>query len=356
LDRARLSTMRLVAMLVLALCYAVARADSTPAAVSPQEFRVRLESLDRLVAACAQAVTAENCKSGDVGLDTQVTLPGGNRTVRFDWLRETLDDVVKEQEDKKDAAKPADISEVKKGDPAASPAPPPEPKLTVPERIQAARDRLHEEWLWAGGNSSGSGAAAQREALKHILAAKEYQYAVSQPTLWDRIREKFSLWIDKTFGALADLAPKAKWFGRAIQIGVVLLFCIGLAWILISLERQGRLAVHFRPEVGEGAASARDWQLWLKDARQAAGQGEWRDAIHLIYWASISRLESNGQWPADRARTPREYLALLGEDSSQRPSLTALTRSFERTWYAGQDAVESDFQRAEQLAGSLGAR
>jgi hypothetical protein len=353
---------------MLALYCPAARADSGPAAISPKEFKARLESLDRLVAACAHAVTADNCQSGEVGLDAQVTLPAGNRTIRFDWLRETLDDVVKETEDKSQAAKPADKGPADK-DPAKKqestvnpetplhPSLPPEPKLTIPERLQAARDRLHEEWSWAGGDTSEtSAAAAQRQALKRILAAKEYQYAVAKPTIWDRIREKLSLWIDKTFGALADLAPKARWFGRAIQIGVVLLFCIGLAWILISLERQGRLAAHFRPEVREGAASARDWQLWLKDARQAAAQGEWRDAIHLIYWASISRLESSGQWPADRARTPREYLALLGEDNSQRPSLTALTRSFERTWYAGQNAVESDFERAEQLAGTLGAR
>src|ERR1035441_9342535 len=63
-----------------------------------------------------------------------------------------------------------------------------------------------------------------------------------------------------------------------------------------------------------GAASARDWQLWLADARRAAAAGQWREAIHFVYWAAISRLESKRLWPADRARTPREYLSLVAAE------------------------------------------
>jgi hypothetical protein len=130
-----------------------------------------------------------------------------------------------------------------------------------------------------------------------------------------------------------------------------------LVWLLIRLQRQGRLgAAGFRPEAGSGAASTRDWQLWLRDAEEAAGQGAWRDAIHFLYWASISRLESSGLWPADRARTPREYLTLLSAKSAQRAGLAALTRSFERTWYAGRPAAEADFHQAEQVAAQFGAQ
>jgi hypothetical protein len=172
----------------------------------------------------------------------------------------------------------------------------------------------------------------------------------------DRIREKLSRWAEKTFGALAAIAPRAKWVGLTLEIGVVVLVSVALAWFLISIERRSRLSAGLQRQPGQGAASARDWQLWLQDARQAAARGDWRDAIHLLYWASISRLESGGLWPADRARTPREYLALLGEENSHRESLGALTRSFERTWYAGQSSSEADFLLAEQLAGRLGAQ
>jgi hypothetical protein len=79
----------------------------------------------------------------------------------------------------------------------------------------------------------------------------------------------------------------------------------------------------------------------------------WREAIHLVYWAAIARLESRRLWPADRARTPREYLALIAPEDPRRAGLAALTGSFERTWYGGRSAAESDFRRAEAIAASL---
>jgi hypothetical protein len=285
----------------------------------------------------------------------QLQLGQEKRPVRFYWLRDALDTVVQEQAEPKKAAEKKPEPPANQGN-SSSATPDLEAAMTIPERLQAARDRLHEDWLRAGGAASSSADTAQRQALTRILSRKEYQYAVERPTLWERVRRKISVWLDKTFGALAEIAPKARWIGRAVQIGIVVVVCVGLVWFLIGLERRNRLALQFHPEVGKGAASERDWQLWLQDARAAAAKGAWRDAIHLVYWASISRLESSGQWPADRARTPREYLALVSEENSQRPTLSALTRAFERTWYAGQSAGAADFERAEQLAGSLGAR
>jgi hypothetical protein len=122
----------------------------------------------------------------------------------------------------------------------------------------------------------------------------------------------------------------------------------------MQLERRWR--IRLIPESdgpAAGAASARDWQLWLADARRAAAAGQWREAIHFAYWASISRLESRRLWPADRARTPREYLALVAADDPRKPLLATLTRSFERVWYGGRAAAESDYRKAEALADAL---
>ncbi len=49
-------------------------------------------------------------------------------------------------------------------------------------------------------------------------------------------------------------------------------------------------------------------------------------------------------WPADRARTPREYLRLLPAADPRLENLTTLTRSFERTWYGGREAGSSRLQ------------
>lgn len=352
--RSWLSPAHFLVALLLAFGCAAVWADAPPV-ISLAEYRTRLEAMDRLVAGCQQAVNAANCKSDAVGADVRIQLGQEKRDVRFFWLRDALDAVVREQAEPKKAADKKPDSSASEGKSARERADF-EEAMTIPERLQTARDRLHEDWLRAGGAGSSSADTAQRQALTRILSQKQYQYAVERPTLWERVRQKISVWLDKTFGALAEIAPKARWIGRAVQIGIVLAVCIGLVWFLIGLERRNRLALQFHPEVGKGAPSERDWQLWLQDARRAAAQGAWREAIHLVYWASISRLESSGQWPADRARTPREYLALVGEESSQRPTLAALTRAFERTWYAGQSAGEADFERAEELAGSLGAR
>ena len=245
------------------------------------------------------------------------------------------------------------------------------PPATLAQRLSYARERLAAdqkmaEQLADEAASQTSGKSPSRKAqsltsarqnLDRIVAGREYKTTVVGPSIRDRILEKLARWINQAISKVVQAGFKSEWVGRVAEIGFVVVLCIALVWFLIRLERQGRLGpALIRPGSGTGAASARDWQLWLQDARQAAAAGAWRDAIHLLYWASISRLESGGLWPADRARTPREYLALVSRESVHRSDLSTLTRSFERTWYAGRAAAEADFRQAEQIAGRLGAR
>lgn len=72
-----------------------------------------------------------------------------------------------------------------------------------------------------------------------------------------------------------------------------------------------------------------------------------------MYWASISRLESGRLWPADRARTPREYLALISPEDPRWGRLAELTGRFERTWYGGRAAGEQEYRQAEAIASAL---
>lgn len=102
--------------------------------------------------------------------------------------------------------------------------------------------------------------------------------------------------------------------------------------------------------------SAKEWTIWLTEARAAAARGEWRDAIHLAYWAGISFLERQGSWKPDRARTPREYLRLLSAASEQRETLVGLTRVFELAWYAKRDASAQTFSETLEQLEKLGCR
>lgn len=76
----------------------------------------------------------------------------------------------------------------------------------------------------------------------------------------------------------------------------------------------------------------------------------------MVYWAAISRLESRGLWPVDRARTPREYLGLIAAEDPRRDDLTSLTRGFERIWYGYRAAAEPEYRSARQLLEKLAAR
>jgi hypothetical protein len=102
--------------------------------------------------------------------------------------------------------------------------------------------------------------------------------------------------------------------------------------------------------------SAKEWAIWLAEARAAAAKREWREAIHLAYWAGISFLERQGTWKPDRARTPREYLRLLASGSEHRETLSTLTRIFELAWYAKKDADERTFSLTLQALEKLGCR
>jgi hypothetical protein len=237
---------------------------------------------------------------------------------------------------------------------------------SIPTRLDLARDRLADDLnrladLKAEKPVSPPAFANDHKVLTAILSGKEFRAATVGRTLKDRILEKIASWMNRAINKLISVGAKSKWIGITAEVGFVIALCVVLVWFLIRLEKQGRFSsIHFQARGASGAPSDRDWQLWLKDARLAASSGEWREAIHFLYWASISRMETGGLWSADRARTPREYLALLAEAPTQRAELksglTALTRSFEQTWYGGRTAAEVDFLRAEQLAAELGAK
>jgi hypothetical protein len=102
--------------------------------------------------------------------------------------------------------------------------------------------------------------------------------------------------------------------------------------------------------------SAKEWTIWLSEARAAAARGDWRGAIHLAYWAGISFLEREGFWKPDRARTPREYLHLISPQNERRETLTALTRIFELAWYAKRESTEQTFAQTLAELEKLGCR
>jgi len=361
------------AVLAATLAAAQARADTLAAAPAAQpashwheasldEYRDHLQTLASLVEACAKARDIKTCDPALVGPDDHIpTIQSANaerRLVRYGWLRVLLSkaqdkDKVQQERTDQPGAKPVvkSATGAKDGTPEEPTRP---PQRTTTQLLQDATTRLAQDLAQTYVPPAAMPAhAEERNAMKQVLAGREFR-DLRERSQQESALEKFGNWLNRLFESAAKFSAQSPWIGRVVVWGFILAVCIGLVWGLLQLERRWR--IRLVPESSgpaPGAASARDWQLWLEDARQAAAAGQWREAIHFVYWASISRLESRRLWPADRARTPREYLSLVAAEDPRKAGLATLTGSFERIWYGGRAAGESDYRKAEQLATAL---
>ena len=192
--------------------------------------------------------------------------------------------------------------------------------------------------------------SASRAHLNSILARPEFR-DVSGPTALDRFRQRLISYIAHLlmrFFRSAAIPTISKFLVYGLM-GVAILALVYIAYRALAYDRRFETVVPRDLPV-----SAKEWAVWLSEARAAAAKGEWRDAVHLAYWAGISFLERQGTWKPDRARTPREYLRLISSASEQRDALVALTRIFELAWYAKKDADEKTFSLTLQALEKLG--
>lgn len=193
-------------------------------------------------------------------------------------------------------------------------------------------------------------ATSSQAHLTEILARPEFR-DVHGPTFLDQLAQKL----------LAILLSGLQRLFRSSAIPTIGSFfvygLVGLAVLTLAFlaYRQIKSASEQESVVPTDLPiSARSWTIWLAEARAAAAQKSWREAIHLAYWAGISFLEHQGTWRPDRARTPREYLRLLSNSSEHRETLAALTRIFELTWYAKREADAATFAQTIQALERLG--
>jgi len=211
-------------------------------------------------------------------------------------------------------------------------------------RLQSLRGDLD------GFEKPPADSSANRAALNSILARPEFR-DVQGPNWLDRLKQRL----------LAFLLSLLERLFRSSAIPTISKY---LVYVLMGLAVAALGYVAYRSIwVGDKLesvvptdlpVSAKEWAVWLKEARAAAAKREWRDAIHLAYWAGISFLERQGMWKPDRARTPREYLRLLASTSEHRETLKALTQIFELAWYAKRDASERTFSQTLQELEKLG--
>lgn len=194
---------------------------------------------------------------------------------------------------------------------------------------------------------------AMRKRLDDILNASEFD-RVRGPTALELLKQRTQAWIGKLLRKINPKIPDVQDLGQWFVWGMIALAAaIAGVWLYrVSRQNVGTGKREILPFLPSG----RNWREWLADARGSAAKGEWREAIHFGYWAAVSRLESEGVWPPDKTRTPREYLSAIPASSLSKESFAVMTRKFEASWYGSGPTTEADFAQFTAHLERLGCR
>ena len=310
------------AVTVLALGWAPMARAAAPKSVSVDEFRADVTRLQGVVAECGASAAA--CNADSVGDDVRVgDVAKGGFEEHWEWLRGVLKD-----------AKAA-----KGGERAMM--------------LREADARLR-EMAQESGAATGPEKEFEREraVANAELARPEFLGDVGQ-TWWDRLKAWVFGWLQRLFAGVVEVGTAAPWLGTLLEWVFFVSAAVGLLFLLLRNLAWQRLRVALGGEALRGSAwesEAEEWAQWAEEHAQA---GEWREAVHCLYWAAIVLLEGRRTWRHNPTRTPREYVRLLKPGSAQQQGLRRLTQIFERVWYGLRDADESEYAEARALYARL---
>ena len=235
------------------------------------------------------------------------------------------------------------------------------------EMLRTSSTQEAQEWIVqlesevAGSQVPAAASPAARTELDRILARKEFRGARA-PGPWDDIRKRISAWLEQLFLWIFGGILRHPLGGQILFWLLVLGGVAAIAlWVFRFLVSRDNLNT-FQPE--PASEVTRSWQEWIRLAREAAGRGDFREAVHSAYWAGIARLEDLGAVPKDRTKTPREYLRYVSRsdfvatDPQRSPlePLNVLTSRMERIWYANRGAKQEDFRESLVQLEALGCR
>ena len=298
--------------------------------VSVEQYRAHLQLLTELLDRCK--ANADACDADAVGdLDDFVhPATGASYIERYGWLRNLL----------------ADRND-------------PQHKRRA-EFLPAAATRLREQIAEIDASPASTSLTARQQSQRtSVLDRREFR-TVQEYSLVERLSAWLSDQFARLFGGFSRLGKAVPWLGTAVQWGALMLAASLLAlWVYRALDRQ-RVALGKLHGDASAAARQAESRVWARQAEAHAERGEWREAVHALYWASIVILEDRRTLRRSGTRTPREALRLIDPASHLRAPLQAQTSDFERIWYGMKPAVQGDYGSALEhyrvlQAGSTGA-
>jgi hypothetical protein len=201
------------------------------------------------------------------------------------------------------------------------------------------------------GRSSEVSAESAHTRLENILRRREFSRA-SGPSEAELLQARITRWIEERILRLLSRLHIGRTAGNVITWTVVALaFALLCYWVWQNVSRSLRNAA---PSMLQGAGAASESRQWAKDAFAAAERGDYREAVHCAYWATIVHLEGLGLLKRDHARTPRESLRLLDPHPKERQLLGDFTPHFELIWYGYRPASPDDWTNARMHLEEIG--
>ncbi len=225
-----------------------------------------------------------------------------------------------------------------------------DPKKAVAAQLQTRLKAMQQQANALPSSGSSANATEAEGKLKKILSRGEFQEA-SGPSAWDMMRARINRWIFIHIIRLLSLLHISQKTGNALAWGVLFLAVVLLFYTVYRWLTKSTKAVRFRAEVEPTDSDVRNW---TQEALAAADRGDFREAIHCAYWASVARLEDIRILPRDRARTPRESLRLLDQHPREQGVLQAITRSFELIWYGYRPVSAAEWAGTKEQLEKMG--
>jgi hypothetical protein len=205
----------------------------------------------------------------------------------------------------------------------------------------------------ASGLEGGSGEAnteSARSRLENILKRREFASA-NGPSEMEVLEARIARWIEERLLRLFSRLHINRTAGNVVTwtvVGVALALLCYWAWQTVSRSLRNA------PPATRQARAVTESRQWAKDAFAAAEHGDYREAVHCAYWATIVHLEGLGLLKRDHARTPRESLRLLEPHPKERQLLSDFTRNFELIWYGYRPASPDDWTNARTQLEKMG--
>ena len=166
-------------------------------------------------------------------------------------------------------------------------------------------------------------------ALAAILSRREFR--ASRNAEWSaELRRWITEWLQGLWRRLGGDRLNSRTTALALASLAILIGTVSFAVWLI--RRSTPKAVW--PRTGLQPGPALSSHAWAVRAIAAARSGDTRETARCAYRAALGRLEEQGIWQIDEARTAREYLRLLQPEDPKRDLFGALVRRFELAWFA----------------------